>query len=489
MNRLWAKIGIGALIVATAIAGGLWAMKWFAPALVDRRPKLADVPPLAPVIRSSVIVTPVAIELMAIRDALEKAAPRDLSGKPDMPFPTDVFNTEIVWSLTRDAFGVVGRPEGLSLSTALRGSFRATGQMTINRRAEIAGSIMLTARPSLLPRWRLEPNMVAQVRISDASMSVMGMQFNLSDEMKPMVERTINEQVSELQAWMSNDPSLEQAARREWAKMCRSIPLNRAGGQMPNLWLELRPTRALAAQPRIDDNAVTLTIGVQAETRILPGETKPDCPFPAQLNFVPQMEQGRVSIDLPIDIPLTEISRLIEAQLKGKTFPEDRSGAFTATVKSVNLAASGNRLLISLGVTASETKSWFGLSADATIHVWGRPVLDRGRQVLRFEDIALDVESAAAFGALGAAARTAIPYLERSFADNAVIDLVPLAASARKNIDAAIADFRNSADGIRVDAAVVDLRLADVEFDANTLRVVAEADGTVRVAVTKLNEK
>jgi hypothetical protein len=348
---------------------------------------------------------------------------------------------------------------------------------------------MLTARPTLLPGWRLEPNLVAQVTISDASMSVMGMRLNLSDEMKPMVERTINEQVTALQERVGNDPSLEQTARREWAKMCRSIPLGTGEAGMPRLWLELRPTRALAAQPRIDENAVTLTIGVQAETRILPGETKPDCPFPEQLDLVPQMEQGRVSIDLPIDIPLTEISRLIEGQLKGKTFPEDKGGAFTATVRSVNLAASGNRLLISLGVTATESKSWFGLSADATLYVWGRPVLDRARQVLRFQDIALDVESVAAFGALGAAARTAVPYLEKSLADNSVIDLVPLAASARKNIEAAIADFRSRANGVRVDAAVIDLRLADIEFDAKTLRVIAEADGTVRVAVTKLDDK
>jgi hypothetical protein len=39
---------------------------------------------------------------------------------------------------------------------------------------------------------------------------------------------------------------------------------------------------------------------------------------------------------------------------------------------------------------------------------------------------------------------------------------------------------------VRVDAAVTDLRLVGVEFDAKTLRVIAEADGTVQVAVTKL---
>jgi hypothetical protein len=116
-------------------------------------------------------------------------------------------------------------------------------------------------------------------------------------------------------------------------------------------------------------------------------------------------------------------------------------------------------------------------------------VLDHAHQVLRLTDVALDVESQAAFGLLGAAARAAVPYLERAVAENAIVDLVPLAANARKSIDAAISDFRKSADGVRVDAAVTDLRLVGIEFDAKTLRVVAEVDGTVQVAVTKLADR
>jgi hypothetical protein len=79
-----------------------------------------------------------------------------------------------------------------------------------------------------------------------------------------------------------------------------------------------------------------------------------------------------------------------------------------------------------------------------------------------------------------------VPYLEKSLAENATVDLVPLTANARKSIETALADFRKSVDGVRVDAAVTDLRLVGVEFDAKTLRVIAEADGTVQVAVTKL---
>jgi hypothetical protein len=79
-----------------------------------------------------------------------------------------------------------------------------------------------------------------------------------------------------------------------------------------------------------------------------------------------------------------------------------------------------------------------------------------------------------------------VPYLERTLAQNAVVDLVPLAANARKSIETAIADFRQNTPGVRVEAAVLDLRLSDIQFDSKTLRVITEADGTVRIAVTAL---
>ena len=125
------------------------------------------------------------------------------------------------------------------------------------------------------------------------------------------------------------------------------------------------------------------------------------------------MEQGRVAIGVPIDVPFTEVNKLIEAQLKGKTFPEDKQRRRRRDDQARDASRpSGDRLLITLRVKANEKKSWFGFGAEATVHVWGKPVLDREQQVLRLTDIVLDVESEAAFGLLGAAARAAVPYLE-----------------------------------------------------------------------------
>ena len=96
-----------------------------------------------------------------------------------------------------------------------------------------------------------------------------------------------------------------------------------------SIWMD----EALASG-EIDANAMTLFLGVQAETRIVPAETKPDCPFPEQLEIVPQANEGTVDITVPIDIPFSEVSRLLDAQIKDKTFPEDSAIEFHLTFDS-----------------------------------------------------------------------------------------------------------------------------------------------------------
>ena len=105
---------------------------------------------------------------------------------------------------------------------------------------------------------------------------------------------------------------------------------------------------------------------------------------------------------------------------------------------------------------------------------------------MRLTDISLDVESDAAFGLLGTAARAAIPYLQKALADNAVVDLKPFAANAQKSIEAAIVDFQTPIDGVEVEAAVNGPAPGRHRVRHTTLRVTAEADGTARALVRKI---
>ena len=270
---------------------------------------------------------------------------------------------------------------------------------TFDQHADIRGSVMVTSRPTIAPDWRLAPNLAAQVNVGDVGVPIAGFgKLSVANEVKPFLDNAVRDQTAALETRLRNDPFIENAARGEWTKLCRSVPLGAAGQNMPDLWLEIRPVRAIAAQPKIDADAVTLFVGVQAQTRIVPNETKPDCPFPQQLDIVQQANSGTVSIGVPIDIPFTEVSRLLEARIKGKTFPEDGSGSYATTIKQAAIAPSGDRLLISLLVDVKR-RGFFSFGAAATVNLWGRPVLDRDRQILRFADVALDVRSEAAIRA------------------------------------------------------------------------------------------
>jgi len=508
---------LGVAVVAVSFFVSLKAMDWLSPRSTVPAPVLVELPPLPPAPRSSSIVAPIVITLTTIRDAADRGAPRTFAGKADNPAAQILQNADIGWTASRGPISATGAQDVLSLATPLTGTLNVTGSLSakttgalgdalgsllggdaakriggvniksLNAHAEIKGNVTITARPKLAAAWRIEPNLTAQVILGDTNLSVSGARVNVPAQVKPLIDKTVADQLDAVQARFRNDRAFENNAKLQWAKACRSIPLQGPGtsSSLPALWLELRPTRAIAAQPRIDASAVTLTLGIEAETRITPAQTKPDCPFPATIDIVPP-GPSHISIGVPIDLPFTDINKIVEAQFAGRTFPEDGSGSVDVTVKRASVAASGDRLLISLLVNAKEKKSFVGLGGEANIHIWGKPVLDQEQQTLRLTDVELAVESEAAFGLLGAAARAAVPHLQKVLADKATIDLKPFASNAQNKIAAVISDFQKNEDGVRIAAEITSLRLADIAFDSKTLRVIAEAAGAINVSITAL---
>src|SRR5216683_3693808 len=292
-------IAIAAGVVALSFLLALKALDWLSPGGTMPAPALVELPPLPPVSRSSYVVAQVAVALSAIRDVADRAAPRNFAGKADNPVSQVLQNANIGWTALRGPIAATGDQDVLSLSTPLTGKLNVTGSVSskatgavgdaiagllgdkaakqigsvnikaLNANAEIKGNVIITSRPKLAAAWHLEPNLGAQVNLGDTSLSVAGARVNVPAQVKPLIDKTVADQLTAVQARIRNDPALEQNARAQWAKACRSIPLQGTGAasSLPPLWLELRPTRAVAAQPRVDATAVTLTLGIEAETR------------------------------------------------------------------------------------------------------------------------------------------------------------------------------------------------------------------------------
>ena len=511
------KVLGGIAVLVVSFFGSLWVMDRLWPrggATPGPKPALVQLPPLPPPSRVSTMMAPVSITLASIRDAVDRAAPRNFNGKANNPAPGLIQNSDINWTAARGAISATGVNNAISLSTLVTGTVNAKGSISqeaggaisglvgqmfgqktgeqigriaireLNANADIRANVTVQARPQLSPNWRVDPNITAQVSLADTNLNASGVKLNVNDQIRPLMDKMLEEQLAKVREQARNDPSLERTARRYWAEMCRSIPLPPAAPGLPSLYLEMKPTRAVAAQPRVDVTNVHLMLGIEASSVVTTSSTRPTCPFPTTLQIVPPQEKGQLNFSVPIDLPFVEVNKIISAQLKGRTFQQDGSGE--VTVKSATVAPSGDRLLISLLVNAREKKSWFGFGADAIVHVWGRPQLDPAQQVLKLVDIELAVESEAAFGLLGLAARQAMPYLQQMVVQHAAIDLKPFATEAREKVAAAIAELRKSDQGVKIDAGINSLRLAEIAYDSKTLRIVAEFDGSINVAVTQL---
>ncbi len=395
----------------------------------------------------------------------------------------------VTGSLSAKATGAVGDALGGLLGGNVAKQIGGINIKNLNASAEIKGNVTITARPKIAAAWRIEPNLAAQVNLGDTSL---------------IGGRRARQRAGAGQAADRQDrsPIRSPRCRRGCATIPRSNRTRGRNGPRPAARSRCRapaPSSTLpalvarnAADPGDRGATARRCVGGDADARHRGRnahhaglETKPDCPFPATIAIVPPTP-GRVSIGVPVDMPFTELSQLVEAQLVGKTFPEDGSGSVDVTVKHASVAASGDRLLISLLVKAKEKKSFLGLGGEATVHVWGRPVLDQAQQTLRLTDVELAVESEAAFGLLGTAARAAMPHLQKALADKLIVDLKPFAGNAQKKIAAVIADFQKNEDGVRVDAEINSLRLAGIAFDSRTLRVIVETEGIINATVTAL---
>lgn len=503
------------LILAGSFFISLEVMDWIWPPRASK-PALVKLPPLPSATRKSEFVAPITIPLGVIASALDRAAPRDFSGKADNPASQILTDADLNWHITRGSITASGEQNALTVSTPLNGKLTVTGSLStaagsplnntlgnlfgaktaqklgnisiksLNASAAINGTATATARPRLTPDWHVDPQLTAQVALANNSLSVAGAKVAVPAQIKPVIDKTVNEQVVRLQQRLRNDEGFRRAMQQQWARACKSIALPSPAPGAPPLFLEMRPIKAMAAQPQIDSAAVKLAVGLQAETRIVDKPTTPQCPFPQTLDIQPALNEGHVNIGVPIDIPFVQLGKIAEAGLKGRTFPEDGSGAIAARIKSVDIDASGNRLLVSLLVHAKEKASWFGLGADATVRIWCRPVLDADAQVLRLTDLSVAVTSDAAFGLFGALAQRAAPYLQQALQEHATIDLKQISSGAQQKLAGIIDGLKTEQNGARVNASVTSVRLGEVSFDSSTLRVIAEATGTLNVTVTQL---
>ena len=123
-----------------------------------------------------------------------------------------------------------------------------------------------------------------------------GRQGQRADPDQPMIDKTVGEQLNAVGSAVPTDRTLSARPRA----VGQGLPLDAAAGlgmtaNLPGLWLELQAGPRDSPRSRSGRFGRDRHIGIEAETRITPTETKPDCPFPDKITIVPPTPAGSTS--------------------------------------------------------------------------------------------------------------------------------------------------------------------------------------------------
>src|ERR1700684_3729054 len=132
---------LAAAVISVSFLVSLKAMDWLSSRGKVPAPMLAELPPLPPAARSSIVVAPVTVSLAAIRDIADRASPRNFAGKADNPVSQVLQNADIGWTASRGPLAASGAPDVLTLTRQLTGKLNVTGSLSAKATGAVGDAI------------------------------------------------------------------------------------------------------------------------------------------------------------------------------------------------------------------------------------------------------------------------------------------------------------------------------------------------------------
>lgn len=478
------------LIVAVAIlAVGAWRI-FGNISKFDVTPPKSETSALVPLQTSlSSITLPIYIPIHTLKDFLEATVQETIQGSKRSSglfikwsgkrSPVSIISTENKLQFSANIIGA-GVARARNAVTGVIGSIVGT-VLCANPSSKIAnfnikGPVSFSMVPQINPKWRLDTTSFSLVAtLNDARLRVLCLpSFSLRSKLQPKLNSWTTKQTRKLKTRIAGDDFLEKAAKKHWKELCRSFPLDSSTG----FWLEVKPVAVRAAQPMIDQENVRLQLGLDAQTRVVTEQTKPDCPFPPTL-IIESPRDGRIEITLPTQIDYSTLQATLDKEVVGKTISRE---GFSLTIKAIKLRPHGNSLLLETEL-AARAGGWFGARVEGILYLLAKPELNAKEQTLRLVNVDLDTASKNKLVAiLGEAIE---PILLNAIKNRATFNLKPeLDGKLRDMANTAIK--RLSSTDLAINSQVEEIRLTRLDIGASHLRLIATARAKAEVAIQKI---
>jgi Domain of unknown function (DUF4403) len=372
---------------------------------------------------------PVAVPLAEVRRIVEASLPLRMNDERRQEISGALEDDFYRYALERGPVAVGFADGRLSFAFAVHGRLTIGGRLRplglpVEQTVELEGRVHGTASPAITPAWQPDPQPVARIDVDRADLEVLSLfpvsvRGLLAGALNPVLDRELQRAAGRLLA----DLALRRKAEAAW----RSLHAARRVADGETLWIRFQPMAISLAPVTLKDEVLHTGFGITGLVSLALGS--PLAPPPTAL--LPPLGRdaeraGGFEVELPVAAPPAELSRWVDAALRGMRFRAGRDREFT--IRSASLGAEGERLVLTLDLQTGQR--------DGRLILRGRPALDPGTSVLRLADLDYDLASGSLF--LKLANRLHRTELLARLQKAARLDLAPLLARADREAARAV---------------------------------------------------
>jgi hypothetical protein len=341
---------------------------------------------------TSLLAVKIALPLQMMSDLASERVPAEFAGSENKSIHKQIKNGSYAWKAVRGDITFQNKTDRLGFATPFKGAAKFKGSLDakiltlpLDSDVELEGVIGGTLTPDIDPNWQVNPNLVPQIQLSKAALSIGQLgKLDVSDLVGSSLGQYIQKEARKLTPAIRKQLSL----RKEVNKLWQQTYLTRLISDEPKVWLRIDPQAILLAP--IDYSSpeqISFTVGIRSETIVTnrePGEPE-RLPLP---DLMPLEGPVPTDLKLPVIVSVTELNEV----LKTENIDID-TGIGTKIEISGMEAEIGQNGLLNLKLILQADKSRLGRGVAGEIWVQARPVIDFEKQTLGFTNVELTVET------------------------------------------------------------------------------------------------
>lgn len=470
------RIVLAALLVAAAAAGA-----WFLPfgskriSVTPPASRPANPLPEPPV---STIAIPLGVSMKELESLARTRLPEEISGSN--PVRESLFDGRGTYLVQRDGEPDV-RVDGdrlvLSVPITFKARLNGTGtalglSVPVSLSADGAATVELSMKPSISPDWKVhtQPRILLRWKRAPGS-RILGVRVTFQNAADEFLRSRIEEALPRIDAALNESLELERRAEAAWKEIQEPALVSTS----PDLWMTVLPLSVTL--PPLDLGPDRVLLDARLETRLALDTKEPPQAGPTPLPSVSTAKTGSAgtgfTLQLPVFLGYEAINRKLETGLAGRNV--NMGPGKSLTIEKAAMSASGERLVLAVGIRAVEGAGFFSTRRAGTIYVSGTPRWDRDREEIRLESVGFDEGTMK--GLLGTAAWIGRPILLESLRQAAVFPLSGPAADARKALGRILEKQKISSD-LTVLGSARQVVLESVAVTETGLALLVRAEGT-----------